>query len=375
MLTTIVAIALGGCWDYMDVENRAFIVGVGVDSDGEGGYIVTTEIAHPQGQPQSGGEGGNLPEPPKLLKERQGPTLGAALYHLGDGHLSRVPLWQEVNSLLISDEVARDGIAPVVDLFLRSTILNIRARVFIVEGSTADVLAWVPEFQPLTSRYLRDMERQFSLNPLYARPRNVIAIASKQQEIDGVLLPRIVMEGDEVRAKGSGVIQNGVLVGWLDEETTVGANWLLGDLNRTMAQIPCPGTPNGKVTLELNALGNKISVEVDESGLKTRYEIQAHVRILDMARCPLDPLMSTDREQLEQQAVVWMRERTALAVTRAQEELRVDFLGLGSSVNRRLPAVWRETDWVEVFPEIPIEVEAQAKLVLPGALERGPQIR
>ena len=59
-------------------------------------------------------------------------------------------------------------------------------------------------------------------------------------EAGAVMLPRIVMENGEVRLKGSAVIQDGVWVGWLDEPTSIGANWLIGDLDRVMAQIGCP---------------------------------------------------------------------------------------------------------------------------------------
>ena len=121
-------VVLGGCWDYLDIENRAYVFGVAVDTNPEGeGLLATVEIAHPQGQPQSGSPGGQLPEPPKMLKSRAGTTLGEALYHIGDGQLSRVPLWQEVKAIFISEDVAREGIGPVIDLFFRSTVLNLRS--------------------------------------------------------------------------------------------------------------------------------------------------------------------------------------------------------------------------------------------------------
>lgn len=378
LFSVVIAVALivSGCWDYLDIENRAYVFGVAVDRNPDGeGYLATIEIAHPQGQPQSGSPGGQLPEPPKILKSRAGTTLGDALYHIGDGHLSQVPLWQEVKAIFISDDVAREGIGPVIDLFFRSTVLNLRSYMYIVEGSAAEPLLWLPEFQPLTSRYVREMERQFAKNPLYAKPKSVIMTASRLIEAGAVMLPRLVMENGEVRLKGSAVIQDGVWVGWLDEPTTIGANWLIGDLDRVMAQTGCPIDANHEITMELNAAEHRLDLTVDGDRIEARYRIGAIVRMLDMSGCLLNPTDLEDRILIERAAAEWMRRHLELAIKRSQEELGVDFLGINVAFSRRFPQLARQIEWNDVYPKVDIHVETEANLAHPGVLQVGPIIR
>lgn len=374
-VATAIALFLGGCWDYLDIENRAYVFGVAVDKNPEGeGLLATVEIAHPQGQPQSGSPGGQLPEPPKVLKSRAGTTLGEALYHIGDGQLSRVPLWQEVKAIFISEDVAREGIGPVIDLFFRSTVLNLRSFMYIVDGSAAETLTWLPDFQPLTSRYVRELERQFAKNPLYAKPKSVIMTSSRLIEAGAVMLPRIIMDEGEVRLKGSAVIQDGVWVGWLDEPTSIGANWLIGDLDRVMAQVGCPIKPGEELTMELNAAGRRLDFIVDGDRIEARYRIEAIIRMLDMSSCLLNPTDLEDRQQIQRAAEEWMREHLELAITRAQKELGVDFLGINLAFSRKFPNVWRQLHWNDVFPNMDIHVETKASLAHPGVLQVGPII-
>lgn len=370
------AFVLSGCWDYLDIENRAYVYGIAVDRNPDGdGFLATVEIAHPQGQPQSGSPGGQLPEPPKILKSRAGKTLGDALYHIGDGHLSRIPLWQEVKAIFISDDVAREGIGPVIDLFFRSTVLNLRSYMYIVEGSAAEPLSWLPDFQPLVSRYVREMERQFAKNPLYAKPKSVIMTTARLIEAGVVLLPRVVIENGEVRLKGSAVIRDGVWVGWLDEPTSIGTNWLIGDLDRVMAQVGCPIDDDEEITVELNAARHQLDLAIDGDRIEARYRIVANMRMLDMSGCHLNPNDLEDRQLLERVAAEWIRRHLELAITRAQHELGVDFLGINVAFSRRFPHLWRQIEWDDVFPKIDIRVEPTVSLVHPGVLQIGPIIR
>jgi len=81
---------------------------------------------------------------------------------------------------------------------------------------------------------------------------------------------------------------------------------------------------------------HRVSVALD--GGRPRFHIRLGVagRLVDMARCPLDPENPGDLRQL------------------------VDYLRLGEQLRRRYPHVWRAIDWEAVFPQTDVVIDVRA---------------
>ncbi len=372
ILLVCLASLLTGCWDYSDIETRAFVLGLGVDLDKaspDGGYLLTVEIPHTtssqmQGPTPGGGGGGE----PKLVADATGKTVADATVALGK-KLPLTPAWGQIISVVISEEVAREGINHILDIFIRGVRLNIRARLFVVEGSAGEAFAHQSTSQPVTSQVLRLMEHHFDYYPRFAKP-NPLHEAKRPINEGPTLLPRLVMEGGELIISGAAVMREGSMVGWLDEETAEGANWLLGDVKRSHLILPCPGSPNSSIALELRSKGRRIKFRQTEPVAQFHFELAAHARIMDMANCPLSPVTVEDRRKIEADAEAALNKRAMRAITRAQDELGVDFLGLDVYLQRHAPRVWRELDWELAFPQVRVTVGSDITITDPGSINR-----
>ena len=264
-----------GCWDYRDLERRSSVMGMGVDKTTENGaslYRVTVEIPHPSGAGPSGGiaqggggDGGGESPPPKVVTSGEGSTFGAALISLSS-RIERLPLWEHLLAVVVSESAAREGLSPIIDALARSTMLNSRARLYITENRAEDVIAFVPLMHPLTSQFLRGLEEQFAEFPRFHRPQDVHSLDRRLEETNAALLPRIALTEGNIVAEGATVIHHGRLAGWLDPIATEGTNWWLGQVKSAIVEFPCPdGNGREPVTVRARAARSALTARIERS--------------------------------------------------------------------------------------------------------------
>lgn len=372
----LVCFILAGCWDYRDLETRALVLGLGIESDPNSTdprFLVTAEIARPavtRGDSQSRGVGGA--QHPKVLVSEVGTNAAQAMLRLNQ-KLSLVPSWGQLVVVAVSDEVARDGINHIFDIFLRSVRLNSRARMFIVDGSPKELFAFQSPMQPVTARFLRQVENQFSESPRFAKPEDIYTVKRPVGE-GATLVPRVTLASDEILVSGSAVITEQGMVGWLDEEETAGANWIIGAVNWSSLFVDCPNNEDGTVSMVLHSQGRRIRLHDDESPIRFHVTFSAGAQVLDLANCLAGPMSSQVREQIETEANAVLTRRAMDAITRAQQELRTDFLHFGVYLQRNRPELWRELDWKQAFPDVSITVESKITITDPGSINREAKI-
>lgn len=378
------AAAAAGCWDYRDLERRSSIMGMGVDKTSENGeavYRVTVEIPRPSGAGPSGGmaqggggDGGGGSMPPKVVVSGEGSTFGAALISLSS-RIERLPLWEHLLSVVVSESAAREGLSPMIDALARSTMLNSRARLFITENRAEDVIAFLPLMHPLTSQFLRGLEEQFAEFPRFHRPQDVHSLDRLLEETNAALLPRVVLTEGNIVAEGAAVIHHGRLAGWLDPIATEGTNWWLGQVKSAIVEFPCPqGRSAEPVTARARAARSAVTARLQDGlpAFKGTFDVQG--RLLDVAHCSLNPENPQDRRRLEASAARTLEQMIRAGVKQAQA-MNIDFLHLGLHVRRHMPDVWRALDWEAVFPQVDVEVTVSFAIDDAGERYRAPTYR
>lgn len=351
---------LGGCWDYVDLERRAIILAVGVDVDPDraGELRLSVEVPSPSVPPQQSMEAAGA-GPRKVVAHATGVSIVEAANRLR-GRLERQPLWTQVIAVVVGEPVARQGVARVLDVFMRYDPLNARAYLYLTDGEAQAVLEQMPNAQALTALSLSTFTTQAPFFPEAIRPRDIATIHRELKETGSTVVARITILGDRLHMAGGGVLKDGVLVGWLDPQDTVGTNWLLGRVNRAPIPLTCPGDPDAYVVVWARLTDHRVSVTLD--GGRPRFHIRLGVagRLVDMARCPLDPENPGDLRQLVDAMTATVRGQAERALMRAQEELQVDYLRLGEQLRRRYPHVWRAIDWQAVFPQTDVVIDVRA---------------
>lgn len=366
------ALLLAGCWDYIDIERRSLVMGIGIDARGELQMELTVEIPVPAAADpgEAGGEGGGGDMDPKLVASEIADSLLWAANNLR-GQLERDPMWEQVVAVVVGEEAARRGIASVSDAVMRFVDLNMRAHLYVVEGEAKDVIGFQPPMQPLVAKMLRGQSDQFPVHPRFARPQAFVLIHRELRDKGVSLVPRLTLEDERLRMHGAAVLADGVLAGWLDGDEAEGVNWVRGWVKRSLVQSACTGHPDGHVSAWTRLINHRIEADEMEGRPRFQIDITLGARLVDLARCPLAPEDEEDIKTIEKAIVQTVADTVEGAVLRAQKELQIDFLGLGERWRRKFPHKYDKQGWKSLFQDSVIEVRvamAPTGVDFPGQL-------
>ena len=308
-----------------------------------------------------------------------------------------------VDVILISEKLARHGIDGVVDLYLRSPDMRLIAEIAVVEGGLKNLLESEIPLEPTPALGLLSM-LEFTRQERSQIPRGdfreklrLISLPG----VDPVLVRFTVLEGAQpeaptdsgstqdqsqsqsqgqgqsrvpkpvVKIHGSAAFHGDRMVGWFENRESVGVNWLLNSISRTIVTVDSPR--GGVITLELKQSGCQITPVV--SGESSAWA-QARVGRSESTRSSSshsdhtvfdgdDPEMVKSVTDRVAQAV---RHDIELALARARE-LGVDPFGFGNVIYRKHPQFWSEVvkdRWREMFKTVEVNLEVEVFLRRPG---------
>lgn len=134
------AAAGSGCWSRKELDAMAIIVATGVDLQ-PGGYLLTVQASNPAalGVPGGGGAMGVSSRSPSVSWEGRGSSIPEAVRCL-ERVAQRRLLWSDSRLIVIGEEAARAGIAPILDALMRHYQPRLTQWVFVTPGWAQDVL-------------------------------------------------------------------------------------------------------------------------------------------------------------------------------------------------------------------------------------------
>lgn len=399
----------GGCYDRIELNALAVADLMAIDLSEDGllrvslQFVVPAELTNPGGTGPSGGQ-----QDPFYTIEATGTTLPDAFAKI-QAKLPRRLFTSHIATVILGEEFARAGIAPVFDSLTRMRELRITADVVATRGEGRALLAAAPRLGRLPSAAL--------INLIYQQivpPRNIreVAIALATEGIDP-FLPLITLtsrteteleqgrSAQEFEIGGIAAFRGDRLVGFASLSEARGLAWLIDKAPFATATIewPPPGEehdspvkpsdlspverlidadappgegpgrpggglrePNqispmvirGRVDLHPRVEDGKIRIEVRARVTDDIVTNQAGLDFTDPAVVPaLEKALAEDLTR---------RMRTMLQL--AQEVFQADLFGFGLLLRRSHPQVWQQvkSDWHALFSQLEVDIEVKPRI-------------
>ena len=385
LVTLLICCILTGCWNRRDPELLGFVLATGFDYDPQTGlYQIVAQVANPLGSASQEQSGGGVDKKPFWVVEARGHTPYEARENLA--LKSSVELFWAHNSILVlGEDLAREGILPVLDLFERERQLRIIARPMVVEG---DVVALLEAEFPLEESSSRGLWRQattmmFEL-PVNVLRESIINLARPGVEIMIGRVGNVASQTDAsattgtpppAKMAGAAVFKEDVMVGWIGEREVAGWHWVQGRAHRATLIIPSP-LDRSPLSVEVHRSHAKMAPRVEGDEVAITIKIHARGRVQEQTEIG-DLVESRERHlSLERRTATVIKNDVKLALKRAQE-LNSDYLGLGNLIHRRLPQEWErlEPRWEEIFPTLTLDIQVQVDIVRAGLVTGAPTIK
>ena len=387
-LLVVACLLTAGCWDRVEIQDRAFVLAVAVDvaeegADKEPGKAKVESYAHPTpvdrykvtfqvlrfgeakgGQDRPGGGGGKT-----FLVTGRGPTmLDTVRDALGE---SSKGLWFEnLQALIFSQQVIeRYGMAPLLDFYRRDGEMRGRAQIYITPGEAGKLLKIAPPSGEPGGVFMASLARRNPKDIHLPTARTDISFAS--MALDGkadMIFPVLEAAGETMKIKGGALFKGDKFLGYQDEYFIRGLRMIRATEKSAAISFECPSHPGSATTFELFRHQTILKPHVE--GERVWFTLDIAMRgNLDEIQCghQHDTLDAEylDKAQKLAAAEVERNIRHTLAVA---QPLGWELFYFKRSLQAYKPKDWERIKdrWEEIYPTVPVEVKVRVSIINVG---------
>lgn len=398
-----------GCWDYIEYEDMAMVTAMGIDFDiGTKKITVTTEIVETGksgGQGQSSGSGRSSDKSKSvgatIVLSGTDVTISDALAKLQQGSGKRLFFgYQEI--IVISEDAAKNIMDDIVALLDRTPQIRSTAYLMITPQKCEDILGTIdPAITELSGRNIRNLVK------MTGDAGNSSAISIKDfvqaMAVGGIeaVAPRIITENSGITGEQSNT-QNGSnnsqpikfvkseeghhvvdgiaafreekFAGWLNAKESLGWSWITGKRLKTYKTTKSSDKASSEEIADYRISKSKSSIKPEIHDDKPVIEVNVGVKVTLVKGKQSSDLLTPDELNLMQKELSdSIRNDIETSLKRAQKELKTDIFGFGFAFYRKYPGQWHsryEGEWDRLFPDIPIIVNVDAKVINTGTTIR-----
>lgn len=359
---------LNGCWDYKEINKLSIVAGVAADRSEAGKYNLTFEIVDLH-------DGGEETKIKSRLIESEGESIFDAIRNVLRT-ISPKPYFGHMDVLILSESVAKEGIASILDFLNRDAEPRLNVDLLISSGKTAkDILST----ESLTTA-IRSIEIENLLDA-----QEILSISRRVKVYEFVnelpcngiapVLPVIkVTESSGVKTSllsGTAVFRGDKMVGYLNEEESRYYCYLTNNVKGGLIVLEgLPNMNNTDISLELYAC-NTITKPIYTNGkISMDISINAIVSLAEQGSGNSDN-SEISIQKIQKAAEDYLKDRTAMTIRSVQKEFGLDIFGFGRKIHMQMPELWKEInqDWNMIFKDMEVNVSASVEIKNEGLLK------
>lgn len=356
-------ILLTGCWDKIEIEDRSFILSIGVDkspkeeTEPEGKRYIMTLVN------------------PDTAKAEEGKVLDfitfdteATSYTTGTIHLlqrfSKDHSYEHTKVIIFGEELLKDEILvkDILDAFTRGHQFHTSMLVYMVPGKAADVFKVKPKMKSLLAYYITGIAEHEDVATRIGKTSFLDFTKSIATNEGDAIMPILIPSEDEVEAEGMGIIKDFKLIGKLDEEETIAYKWLN---NKTRGGVIEIEKPEYSIPFTYYSFKRKISLDrIEEGKIYFNYSMETEGAIEEYTLGK--KLLDNDiLQEIERELGDNIEKRCDKLVKKLQEEHAVDLIGIREYLSKYHPKIYDTVsqNYHDFFQNrVVIDVKADAKV-------------
>ncbi|WP_372631281.1 Ger(x)C family spore germination protein [Cohnella sp.] len=381
---------LTGCWDRLEIEERAVVLGISVDTAPPGAAKREGEISHtaegfpvpdvhmirvsvqialpgkiPLGPGESGG-GGKGSEQTVWVVGAEGHTVDDAIMNLQQ-QISGKLFFGHLRVIVVSEDIARRGMQNINDYFHRNPEVRRMAWMMICKGKAEKLMNAAPELERVPALYLMStMDNAVKLGKF---PENYVGMYwsnSAKQGQEGYLPYVELKKHQNIEVSGVAYFKDDKLEG-MTKPFQVAAYMSIMGMNpagyRGVVKI---GGASDSVMVYATSRRSTIKVRMQDGEPIVNVSIFTEVNLEEKINDQITIKDSASLIQIEEQNKKSLQKETKALILEMQEK-GADIFGFGEYVRAKKPGYWNarigsKSKWQRAFKELRIEVEVDSKI-------------
>ncbi|WP_440113867.1 Ger(x)C family spore germination protein [Paenibacillus sp. QZ-Y1] len=354
---------ISGCWDRKEINDVAFVIGIAIDKEEEN-YRSSLQIALP-GQSgssgSSGGGGGTSSDKSWFMLSNTAKTLRGTTIE-GQKALSRKIYYAHRRTVLIGEKLAREGVAPMLDLMTRYPLNRFSALPVVTRGEAFKVMDTDAPIEKFPSEMVREL---CYLNMRSPRSLKTFTDAILSEGVDPFLpvassVDNVPKDWKDVKTNikldGLAIFKKDKLVGMIEKAPGDALILAMGEANAPEVMIEAP---RGKGTLFIKLNENNASLHPSVQNGKVTVTVQLYAKgVLVDNESNYGDLWEKEILKLNSAIHQKIKEDIEQGIQLVQKKYHADILGLGRSIHQQLPKEWTKMKdrWDDIYPDVEVEV-------------------
>jgi spore germination protein KC len=354
------SLLLSGCWDYLPLEEKFIVNALGIDiseRDPERILVTAMGITYNEANDSLSAEGSSISDAIRAIRDRTDKQI--ALSH--------------IQVVLFSEQIAKKGVTPYLDIFYRDPQLRSDALVMVAKGQARDFFDSKKMKQPINGQTIYEIvaSSETRVGEHAYDVKNVMF--NIENSFANISLPLLTFEQNQrvIRFAGMALFDDGMMVAELDERQTIGFLMLNGYLQHAVYTIGSVkvGDRTAKA-VSFRIFGPKRKVEWRE----VNGQPQLHMRfsfkdeVLEISPWVPEKMRPDEFEQLEQTLENDLRQLAEEVLYIVQKRHRLELFDLREMARVKWGDGYHKMKWNEQFAEIPVHVEVDVQIERTGIL-------
>ncbi|PWK11483.1 Ger(x)C family spore germination protein [Tumebacillus permanentifrigoris] len=357
---------LTGCWDSHELEERTSVVALAVDkvkSENSAQQLikVTVQIPIPIKIAGSGGGAGEGGRTAVRVMSSTGLSMADALRRLQQ-RLNQELFYGHTRVIAVSEEVARDNMAGIIDALRRTPQMRRLLWLLITPDEAVNMLHTDPKLEQIPIVYVMDLIQNGAKQGRI--PDITLGHWFIERSSTGVEPSANLIRGndEEIKWEGLALFHGDQMIGKLSENQS----WVLMNIKQDQvggtitipSPIPTPqaGASHCYITVRPKKVHTKTKVMPDGDTFRMQSKVKMEVDVTE-TMCDIDYTDEKSFRIIESALTKEMNNRAKELIADVQGKYKVDVFGLGDKVRGHyLDRYEALNSWEDEFPKTKLEI-------------------
>jgi spore germination protein KC len=362
---------LTGCFDRKELNEIGIVLAVALDKNKyTNEIIVSCEVVRPSSLKKDGSNDRSSSE----IVTGIGSTVFEAVRNISK-KLDRKSFFSHNKIIIISESLAKDGVSPILDVFVRDPEIRLSVWLVIAKNTEARQLLSTGEgLDKIHAFYLNDMIKTKWANS-EVQVLNLLdfykkLLKSGVNPTTGAL--EIVKQFNNINLTltGTAVFKKDKLVGYLNDKETRGLNWVTDEVKSGIINVPGVANSDQLIAINIKRSNSNIIPKVVDNKVSFVIEVKEFGNIGEVQDTSdfLDLKLLSKIEDEQEKAI----EKEIKASIERAKELHSDIFGFGNTLSRYYPKEWeqKKDNWDTLFTELQYEINVKVNLRRSGQMLR-----
>jgi len=360
ILYLLVVVVLTGCWDQQEIEERTSIVALALDkSTRDDGLIrLSAQIPIPKkvagSGTNSGGAGGK--EAVKIISST-GFTVSGAANNL-QKRLNQELFYGHTRVIAISEDLAKEGIGPILDSLRRVPQIRRLLWPVVVKGEALTLLQSNPKLEQIPILYLTDLLHNNAALEIIPDITLGRFYSDMSDSTVGPVMNIIEAKGDEMVWDGLAVFKLDKMIGQLNPKEVYSFLQIKEEKSGGTVYVPChPNQPEKMVVLKPKTIVTKKDFKKAGDHLALNITIRIEGDVVE-TQCGIPLSKQENITNIERAIANDMKNRAEQLIKRLQTEMHQDVLAFATLLRATHPQWWDPKTWEsQEFPKLDVNVD------------------